>query len=857
MPLLEETADLSSLSTGGNTTSTNPAGSVINNNSVPSGLPTGIPPSVAQQIRDAQNSGIQGTPQRRGTPGEKEIPIGTGQNRLPPTPPKPIPEVGQGVDFFGNENVKGFVTNTYFQRTDHVEPLRPNTGFQDSKGDVSRLQNSPNRKFNGTNSRLVGYDIPVELFLDNKNDYPPLFNQDNLFTAKFRGSRLEDIGNDGFFESYYSLGLDNTSGLGYRSNNKFPSKNLGFSGYLNPQLKKLNAGINIIGKYVFGKEPKKNTLPSFEVASDRVEPFIVRAIGERWGVDRVPKPRLDGLVPALVQVDKPAHKGKDVVDSFFNVIDDVGKRLVGREPSVFLDRYFADVRRINGATNSLDFLVRGSRFVQAQSALQKRNPFNVITSTLYDLSDEGKISLSSTDLVPKAILNNAGEDFLGGLGQNNIDLNLDPKSYNPLSVFSVPGVLGINRSSYLDLSQVINKGTIVDTISEQVYEEMEKQAIELGKVVGKRAVEWGKHLGTELGKAADAIGGSLSKLKLPSLSLGAKKSKLNSIDLNLPKINLPDLNLPDINLPKVDLSKAQKSAQSIINTAEGALKKAKGIASQFDLIPDKSNMPASKAALAKLSKNAFDERGRDRVNLIPYNTDRYKSGAVDLPLDELDWIPFKFVDTRLKDDKGGGSMVFRAILSGITDTFTPEFNPEKYVGRPDPVYVYQGVTREIAFTFDVYPKSDVEMVTLWEKLNYLAGQTYPHWTSGANGMSMMSPLTELTIGEMYLDTPGYISSLTFTVMDNGNWETSFAKLPKYIQVSCTFVYIGNKLPAATQKHFEVSWLPEQKGPENKTFDTLISQYFQNSNFEDTLRGDVGKLDSGKFKKLLGDSGLGG
>ena len=76
MPLLEETADLSSLSTGGNTTSTNPAGSVINNNSVPSGLPTGIPPSVAQQIRDAQNSGIQGTPQRRGTPGEKEIPIG-------------------------------------------------------------------------------------------------------------------------------------------------------------------------------------------------------------------------------------------------------------------------------------------------------------------------------------------------------------------------------------------------------------------------------------------------------------------------------------------------------------------------------------------------------------------------------------------------------------------------------------------------------------------------------------------------------------------------------------------------------------------------------------------------------------
>jgi len=155
----------------------------------------------------------------------------------------------------------------------------------------------------------------------------------------------------------------------------------------------------------------------------------------------------------------------------------------------------------------------------------------------------------------------------------------------------------------------------------------------------------------------------------------------------------------------------------------------------------------------------------------------------------------------------------------------------------------------------VYPKSDVEMVTLWEKLNYLAGQTYPHWTSGTNGMSMMSPLTELTIGEMYLDTPGYISSLTFTVMDNGNWETSFAKLPKYIQVSCTFVYIGNKLPAATQKHFEVSWLPEQKGPENKTFNTagLVDSFLDGGlRFEGS-----NEIDPKKLKDQLGKVGIGG
>ena len=59
----------------------------------------------------------------------------------------------------------------------------------------------------------------------------------------------------------------------------------------------------------------------------------------------------------------------------------------------------------------------------------------------------------------------------------------------------------------------------------------------------------------------------------------------------------------------------------------------------------------------------------------------------------------------------------------------------------------------------MYPKSDVEMVTLWEKLNY--PQSDISTLDQINGMSMMSPLTELTIGEMYLDTTGYISSLTY------------------------------------------------------------------------------------------------
>ena len=61
---------------------------------------------------------------------------------------------------------------------------------------------------------------------------------------------------------------------------------------------------------------------------------------------------------------------------------------------------------------------------------------------------------------------------------------------------------------------------------------------------------------------------------------------------------------------------------------------------------------------------------------------------------------------------------------------------------------------------------------------------------------------------MYNDVPGYISSLTYTIQDNGTWEVDFAKLPKYVQVACNFIYIGDRLPSATQKHFDCDWIGE-------------------------------------------------
>ena len=100
---------------------------------------------------------------------------------------------------------------------------------------------------------------------------------------------------------------------------------------------------------------------------------------------------------------------------------------------------------------------------------------------------------------------------------------------------------------------------------------------------------------------------------------------------------------------------------------------------------------------------------------------------------------------------------------------------------------------------------------------------------------MESPFCKLTIGQMYDDAPGYISGLTYTVMDETTWEVDFAKLPKYVQVSCTYVYVGDRLPTATQKHFDIPRIPEEQyqgGITPPGFDDILPDFVDPQDFEE-------------------------
>lgn len=118
----------------------------------------------------------------------------------------------------------------------------------------------------------------------------------------------------------------------------------------------------------------------------------------------------------------------------------------------------------------------------------------------------------------------------------------------------------------------------------------------------------------------------------------------------------------------------------------------------------------------------------DMVNATPYGSIDGKDPAEYLNV--IDFIPFKF-----KDVVNNKWINFRAILSGIGDTINPEWSEERYIGRPDKVYVYSGVDRDISFNFNIYPKTKQELPILWEKINYLVGMCYPSWGQYGNNSS--------------------------------------------------------------------------------------------------------------------------
>ncbi len=140
---------------------------------------------------------------------------------------------------------------------------------------------------------------------------------------------------------------------------------------------------------------------------------------------------------------------------------------------------------------------------------------------------------------------------------------------------------------------------------------------------------------------------------------------------------------------------------------------------------------------------------------------------------------------------GAKPVVFRSTVTGISETVSPSWSGNKFVGNPYQYYTYDGVERNVTFNLNIYCMSPGELVSNWERITALTKMAYPTISSGRK---MNPPIIQFRLGDLYVNKVGFVESLTHTIPDNSNWETNsdMGYLPKLIDCSITIKFIEDE-----------------------------------------------------------------
>jgi len=190
-------------------------------------------------------------------------------------------------------------------------------------------------------------------------------------------------------------------------------------------------------------------------------------------------------------------------------------------------------------------------------------------------------------------------------------------------------------------------------------------------------------------------------------------------------------------------------------------------------------------------------------------------GPRDLDLEtSKEGMPFYF-----KDLRDGVTIYFRAYLEGLSETISPSWNSENYIGRSEPVYTYTNSEREVNFTLKLFAQTKDELNMIYKKINRLTSLCYPEYKPQMEKINkgtdenpseeevtfwekgrMKPPLTRFRLGELFgsvnNEMTGFIKSLSYSYPDESPWEIQQGKrVPKYITVDIGFQVIHSTVPS--------------------------------------------------------------
>jgi len=176
---------------------------------------------------------------------------------------------------------------------------------------------------------------------------------------------------------------------------------------------------------------------------------------------------------------------------------------------------------------------------------------------------------------------------------------------------------------------------------------------------------------------------------------------------------------------------------------------------------------------------------RDGINTISPSDDYTMEDSSFMVVNGItykDFIPVWF-----KKHGSEKPIVFRSIISGLSETTSPSWSSNKFVGNPYAFYMYDGVERSLSFNLKLFVSSPLELDGVWERLKLLTSYAYPTINEGLT----TPPIIQFRIGSMYSGKIGFVESLTYTIPDESNWETdgTLGYLPKTIDAAIGIKFI--------------------------------------------------------------------
>ena len=215
--------------------------------------------------------------------------------------------------------------------------------------------------------------------------------------------------------------------------------------------------------------------------------------------------------------------------------------------------------------------------------------------------------------------------------------------------------------------------------------------------------------------------------------------------------------------------------------------------------------------------NSGYKNALDKINALPI----YQSSAPTRDRVKNDLVKFRIGVINNDNPSLKTYIHFRAHIDSMSDNFSADWQSQKFMGRGENFYKYQGFDRQISLSWTVAAQSKQELIPMHQKLNYLASVCAPDY-SGAGYMS--GNLISLTIGGWCYEQVGIMTGLTLDIPTESPWEigipdnsniakasdgsgilsdASVKELPMIIKVSgFNFIPIHDFVPKVQQNTFK-------------------------------------------------------